>query len=47
MRFGVVQHDIVWEDRAANFARLFERMSAAGMVYRDITRDETLAEFLV
>ena len=32
---------------AANFARLFTRMDAAGMVYRDITRDETLAEFLV
>jgi predicted amidohydrolase len=33
MRIGVVQHDIVWEDRAANFARLgpqVARAAAAG-----------------
>lgn len=32
---------------AANFDRLFARMQAAGFVWRDITRDETLADFLV
>jgi predicted amidohydrolase len=29
MRVGVVQHDIVWEDRAANFARLAPQVAAA------------------
>ncbi len=33
--------------RAEDFAGLFERMDAAGFVYRDITADETLANFLV
>ncbi len=32
---------------AENFVTLFERLDAAGMVYRDITGDETLAEFLI
>jgi threonine dehydratase len=32
---------------AANFDRLIERMAEAGFVWRDITRDETLADFLV
>ena len=32
---------------ADNFARLFGRLDAAGFVYRDITGDETLAEFLI
>jgi threonine dehydratase len=32
---------------AANFAELARRMDAAGLVFRDITSDETLAEFLV
>jgi predicted amidohydrolase len=29
MRIGVVQHDIVWEDRAANFARLAPQVARA------------------
>ena len=29
MRFGVVQHDIVWEDREANFARLAPLVACA------------------
>ncbi|WP_029430668.1 nitrilase-related carbon-nitrogen hydrolase [Blastococcus sp. URHD0036] len=29
MRIGVVQHDIVWEDRDANFARLGPRVAGA------------------
>ncbi|RBY92612.1 nitrilase-related carbon-nitrogen hydrolase [Blastococcus sp. TF02A-30] len=29
MRIGVLQHDIVWEDRAANFARLAPQVAAA------------------
>lgn len=33
--------------RPENFDRLFARMDAAGMVYSDITRDETLAEFVI
>ncbi len=33
--------------RAENFARLFGRLDAAGFAYRDITGDETLAEFLI
>ncbi len=32
---------------AANFAELMRRMDAAGLVFRDITGDEALAEFLV
>lgn len=32
---------------AENFARLFARLEAAGLVYRDITLDETLSGFLV
>jgi threonine dehydratase len=33
--------------RAANFEALSARMDAAGLSWRDITRDETLAEFLI
>ena len=33
--------------KEANFSRLFARMDAAGLVYRDITLDETLSGFLV
>lgn len=29
MRIGVLQHDIVWEDRAANFARLAPQVASA------------------
>ena len=32
---------------AANFVRLAEALDRAGFVYRDITNDETLAEFLI
>jgi len=32
---------------ARNFDQLFGRMDAAGFTYRDITRDEALAEFLI
>ncbi|MBD3679755.1 MAG: threonine ammonia-lyase IlvA [Rhodobacteraceae bacterium] len=32
---------------AANFDRLFTRMDEAGLVYRDITSDEILAQFLI
>lgn len=32
---------------ARNFAALFERLDAGGFVWRDITDDETLAEFLI
>jgi threonine dehydratase len=32
---------------ADNFAELFGRLDEAGFSYRDITADETLAEFLV
>ena len=32
---------------AADFAKLFKRMDEAGFTYRDITGDETLAEFLI
>lgn len=32
---------------AASFARLCEQMDAAGFAWRDITNDETLAEFLI
>ena len=44
--FGTVLIGIETTD-AGNFARLFERMDAAGFSYRDITLDETLAGFLV
>ncbi len=33
--------------QAGNFDRMFARMNAAGLVWRDITLDETLADFLV
>lgn len=33
--------------RAANFDALFSRLDAGGFVWRDITADETLSEFLV
>lgn len=33
--------------QADSFARLFARMEDAGLVYRDITGDEALAEFLI
>lgn len=33
--------------RAENFPALFARMQAQGLVYRDITEDATLAEFLI
>ncbi len=33
--------------RSGNFDALFARMDAAGLAWRDITRDETLAEFLI
>ncbi len=33
--------------RPENFARLFDKMSQAGLVYRDITGDETVAEFVL
>lgn len=33
--------------RAENFPALFARLDAAGFAYRDITADETLAEFLI
>ncbi len=32
---------------ADNFSHLFARLDAAGFTYRDITNDETLAEFLI
>lgn len=33
--------------RASNFTDLCARLDAAGMVYTDITEDETLAEFVI
>jgi threonine dehydratase len=33
--------------RAENFDALFGRLDAAGFDYRDITADETLAQFLI
>lgn len=33
--------------KAQNFTALFQRLDAAAFVYRDITADETLAEFLI
>ncbi|MFM2388881.1 MAG: hypothetical protein RLZZ437_436, partial [Pseudomonadota bacterium] len=32
---------------AQSFSDLFGRLDAAGFVYRDVTNDETLAEFLI
>lgn len=34
-------------DNPDNFAHLFEKMDAAGLVYRDITSDQALAEFVL
>ncbi|WP_417278610.1 threonine ammonia-lyase IlvA [Celeribacter sp.] len=34
-------------DNPDNFAHLFEKMDAAGLVYRDITNDQALAEFVL
>ena len=34
-------------DNPKNFQRLFERMSDAGLVYKDITNDQTLSEFVL
>lgn len=34
-------------DNPDNFAQLFEKMDAAGLVYRDITNDQALAEFVL
>ena len=44
--FGTVLIGIETSE-AGNFERLFERMEAAGFSYRDITEDETLAQFLI
>lgn len=44
--FGSVLIGIETED-ARNFASLFTKLDDAGFVYRDITDDETLAEFLI
>ncbi len=33
--------------RAENFSALFARLDAAGLVWRDITNDETLAQFVI
>ena len=33
--------------RPENFEQLFARLDAAGMTYTDITRDETLAQFVI
>ncbi|TFV57571.1 carbon-nitrogen family hydrolase [Geodermatophilus sp. DF01-2] len=44
MRFAVVQHDIVWEDRAANFARLAPQVaSAAGAGAEFVLLSETFS----
>ncbi len=44
MRFGVVQHDIVWEDRAANFARLAPLVArAAGAGAEFVLLSETFS----
>lgn len=34
-------------DRAQNFALLFSRLDKAGFAYRDITNDETVAEYII
>ncbi len=44
--FGSVLIGIETAD-PANFPRLFQRLDAAGMTYRDITNDRTLAEFVI
>ncbi|MFA5581084.1 MAG: threonine dehydratase, partial [Paracoccaceae bacterium] len=44
--FGSVLIGIETAD-AANFAALFARLDAAGLVYRDITTDETMAQFIL
>lgn len=44
--FGSVLIGIETRD-ARNFARLFRDLAANGFVYRDITDDETLAEFVI
>ncbi|MBL4916888.1 threonine ammonia-lyase IlvA [Szabonella alba] len=44
--FGSVLIGIETKD-AGNFARIFSSMDEAGFVWRDITADETLAEFLI
>ncbi|MGR6966730.1 nitrilase-related carbon-nitrogen hydrolase [Geodermatophilus sp. URMC 61] len=44
MRFGVVQHDIVWEDRTANFARLAPLVArAAGAGAEFVLLSETFS----
>ena len=44
MRFAVVQHDIVWEDRAANFARLAPQVArAAGAGAEFVLLSETFS----
>ena len=44
MRFAVVQHDIVWEDRAANFARLAPLVArAAGAGAEFVLLSETFS----
>jgi threonine dehydratase len=44
--FGSVLIGIETDD-PANFAHLFEKMNGAGLVYRDITNDRDLAEFVL
>jgi len=44
--FGSVLIGIETSD-AGNFELLFQKLDQAGLVYRDITNDETLAEFLI
>ncbi|HBS49685.1 MAG TPA: threonine dehydratase, partial [Rhodobacteraceae bacterium] len=34
-------------NRPENFARLFARLDEAGLTYTDITKDETLAQFVI
>jgi predicted amidohydrolase len=44
VRFGVVQHDIVWEDRAANYARLAPQVArAAGAGAEFVLLSETFS----
>jgi omega-amidase len=44
MRFGVVQHDIVWEDRDANYARLAPQVArAAGAGAEFVLLSETFS----
>ena len=44
--FGSVLIGIETKD-SANFEALFKKLDVAGFNYRDITNDETLAEFLI